>query len=220
MASLGDIFRNIGTSAKAAAKEVDVGQLLGAAMLLGAPMGMARAGAAPSVDAIDHKIEQRMPSGGMEVDYQVNYVPGQPQFNARLNRSLGEAAFMQSEKEHNDALTYYLKRLPKTATRAQMNEAIRKGIMRERKLKKFWEGNRTLRDYISPSSSAASSIKIRPDNNIEVTFGNNPKRYTYRGGSNPYEAAQEAAKLALSGSIGQALNKYNPTSWGATHKLF
>lgn len=166
--------------------------------------------------AIDHSVEQKMPSGGMDVNYQVNYVPGRPQNNARLNRTLSQAAFMQSEKEHNDALTYYLKRLPRNANVAQVNEAIRKGIMKERELKKFWQGNRTLRDYISPSSSAVSMVKIDPSNNVVVRFGNNPKQYSYRGGANPYLAAQEAAKLVLAPSIGRAING----TWGKTHKLF
>ncbi len=166
--------------------------------------------------AIDHEVEQRMPAGGMDVNYQVNWVPGPPQHNARLNRALSQAAYMQTEKEHNDALSYYLKRLPRNANAAMVNEAIRKGIMRERELRRFWAGNRTLREYISPSSSAVSEIRIDGANNVIVRFGKNPKRYTYRGGSNPYEAAREAAKLALAPSIGQAVMG----SWGKTHKLF
>lgn len=188
--------------------------LLGLAFL---PVGAA-AGAASAAgrSGIDHAVEQKMPSGGMSVDYQVNWVPGPPQRNARLKRALGQAAYMQTEAEHNEALTYYLKRLPRNATVAKVNEAIRKGIMRERELRKFWAGNRTLRDYISPSSSAVSSVRIDPSNNVVVKFGNNPKEYAYRGGANPYLAAQEAAKLVLSPSIGRAING----AWGKTHKLF
>ena len=164
-------------------------------------------------------ISESMPTGGMSVNYQVNYIPGSPQHNARLNRSLSDAAYMQSEKEHNDAINYYLRRLPKNANAQQVNEALRKGIERERHLKRFWKDNRTLREYISPSSSAVSLIRIRPDNNIDVQFGGKGTVYTYRGGRNPYEAAQEAAKLALSHSIGQSMAR-KPGTWGTVHKLF
>ena len=160
-----------------------------------------------------------MPTGGMSVDYQVNYIPGSPQHNARLKRGLSTSAYMQSEKEHNDAINYYLRRLPKNANAQQVNEALRKGIERERHLKRFWKDNRTLREYISPSSSAVSLIRIRPDNNIDVQFGGKGTVYTYRGGRNPYEAAQEAAKLALSRSIGQSMAR-KPGTWGTVHKLF
>ena len=78
---------------------------------------------------------------------------GSPQHNARLKRGLSTAAYMQSEKEHNDAINYYLRRLPKNANAQQVNDALRKGIERERQLKRFWKDNRTLREYISPSSS-------------------------------------------------------------------
>ena len=116
-------------------------------------------------------ISESMPTGGMSVNYQVNYIPGSPQHNARLNRSLSDAAYMQSEKEHNDAINYYLRRLPKNANAQQVNEALLKGIERERHLKRFWKDNRTLREYISPSSSAVSLIHIHPDNNIDEQFG-------------------------------------------------
>ena len=165
--------------------------------------------------AIDHNVEQKMPQNGLDVNYQVNWIPGAPQHNARLDRSKSEAAYMQSEAEHNEALTYFLKRLPRNATVAQVNEAIRKGVMKERELRKFWAGNRTLREYISPSSSAVSMIKIDPSNNIIVRFGNNPTNYTYRGGANPYESSKIAAQLALAPSIGQAVNGW----WGQTYGI-
>lgn len=197
---------------------MDIAFGLGALGLLGRRSGVS--GNAPLTAsrraAIDRDVEQRMPAGGMDVNYQVNWIPGPPQHNARLNRALSQAAYMQTEKEHNDALTYYLKRLPRNANVAMVNEAVRKGIMRERELRRFWAGNRTLREYISPSSSAVSEIRIDGANNVVVRFGKNPKRYTYRGGSNPYEAAREAAKLALSPSIGRAVAGI----WGKSHKLF
>lgn len=197
---------------------MDIAFGLGALGILGRRSGVS--GNAPLTAsrraAIDHDVEQRMPAGGMDVNYQVNWIPGPPQHNARLNRALSQAAYMQTEKEHNDALTYYLKRLPRNANVTAVNEAIRKGIMRERELRRFWAGNRTLREYISPSSSAVSEIRIDGANNVVVRFGKNPKRYTYRGGSNPYEAAREAAKLALAPSIGRAV----AGSWGKSHKLF
>lgn len=204
----------IENAAKAGVAEGGAEALLSLAFLpMAAGTGVASYAARSGVD---HAVEQKMPSGGMTVDYQVNFVPGPPQRNARLKRSLGQAAYMQTEAEHNDALTYYLRRLPRNASVAKVNEAIRKGIMRERELRKFWVGNRTLREYISPSSSAVSMVKIDPSNNVIVRFGNNPKEYAYRGGANPYLAAQEAAKLVLSPSIGRAVNG----QWGKSHKLF
>lgn len=206
--------------------EAGVNALPGALLLGGSLLGRARdmagavkGGAGGGVTAKDLDLSEPMPKGGMSVNYQVNYIPGSPQHNARLNRSLSDAAYMQSEKEHNDAINYYLRRLPKNATTKQVNDAIRKGMAREQALKRFWAGNRTLRDYISPSSSAVSLIRIRPDNNIDVQFGGKGTVYTYRGGRNPYEAAQEAAKLALSHSIGQSMAR-KPGTWGTVHKLF
>lgn len=150
-------------------------------------------------------------------DYRISYMPGPPQFNAAYNGD-PEPMRMQTLDQHNRALTKYVK---PGMNPAQVRWAIEKGKEEEKALPEFWSDDNSPRvKSARSSSSAVSGVRIRPDNTIAVQFGGRGKWYTYRGGATPYEAALAAHDLVTSRSLGRNMNRYNPASWGAKHKLF
>ena len=120
----------------------------------------------------------------------------------------------QSIEEHNEALNRYLRPGMDPMMRAW---AIQKGIEAERALPSFW-GESQPRRTMNAGSKAVSGVRINPDNTISVQFGNKGKWYTYRGGSNRYDASLEANRLMMSPSIDRAIGRDG--SWSLTHKLY
>lgn len=148
-----------------------------------------------------------------EFAYDIQYVPGAPQLNAHRNRVENLAGYAQTQIDHDNALNAYLNNMG-----MPVSERIRRGEEREKALHEWVPGKDTRpRIPLTPSSSVASEIVINPENNIEVRFGTG-KRYTYRGGSTPQEAATEAMKLINSGSIGRELNPHG-NGWGPAHHM-
>lgn len=175
---------------------------LGAASTAGRVLSGALGSATGSNDENDF-VASKYPHPMHTVD--VKYFPGETQLNRLLQRGIsGRAAKMQTLEQHNEALTKYLKRLPATATPRMKHDAIMRGIAEEQSLLEYWDDKKPRREY-TPSSSVAEAIRITPDNRVEVKFGSNGKWYTYQKHPTPLDAANEAAKLINSGSIGRAL---------------
>lgn len=147
--------------------------------------------------------------------YDVVYVPGAAQNNALRNRAEQDAALAQTQQEHNDALNTYLAAMQyPPAVRKMMGEQIEKNMAK-------WNPkvDKSPRRPLTPSSSVISEIKITPENTISIKYGPNSKSYTFRGGSNVQQAAQEVLELINSGSLGRELNTRIPGTWGSRHRI-
>lgn len=147
--------------------------------------------------------------------YDVVYVPGAAQNNALRNRAEQDAALAQTQQEHNDALNTYLAAMQyPPAVRKMMGEQIEKNMAK-------WNPkvDKSPRRPLTPSSSVISEIKITPQNTISIKYGPNSKSYTFRGGSNVQQAAQEVLELINSGSLGRELNTRIPGTWGSRHRI-
>lgn len=158
---------------------------------------------------INDVLSNNAPNGFL---YDVIYIPGAAQGNALRNRAENEAALAQTQLEHNELLNKYINML-------QYPPEVRRmmGQQMERNSPK-WNPNsdRNPRRPLTPSSSVISEIRITPENNIEVKFGNS-KPYTYRGGNTVAEASKEVLKLINSSSLGKELSKNG--SWARTHRI-
>lgn len=145
--------------------------------------------------------------------YDVIYVPGAVQNNALRNRAEQDAALAQTQQEHNDALNAYLAAMQyPPAVRKMMGEQIERNLAKWNPAK-----DKTPRRPLTPSSSVISEIRINPDNTIGIKYGPNSKSYTFRGGNNVQQAAQEVLKLINSGSLGKELSKNG--SWMRSHRI-
>lgn len=122
--------------------------------------------------------------------------------NATLQRATAQkAAKMQELNEHNRALTQFLR---PGQSKSERIEAIRKGKEAEKKLWSFWADNRPRINY-SPSSSAVESIRITPDNRVQVKWRKGPKWYDFLAAADPYQASEAFHALVTAPSIGRAV---------------
>lgn len=121
----------------------------------------------------------RILSGGMSPDY----------------------ARMQSLEEHNNALSQYLRDGQNPRER---HAAIMKGEEAEELLPSYWNDKKPRKDF-RPSSSAVETVRVTPDNRVEVKWRTSPIFYTFKAYPTPYEASIAAQQLMLSGSIGRAV---------------
>lgn len=150
--------------------------------------------------------------------------------NGDLQRHTAQkAAKMQELEEHNRALRQFLR---PGQSKAERIEAIRKGREAEKKLWSFWADDRPRINY-SPSSSAVESIRITPDNRVEVKWRNSKKMdndgfYTFLAAADPYQASEAFHALVTAPSIGRAVwpiltrnikgeRKNNLGWWNMTH---
>ena len=157
------------------------------------------------------------PDRNQDFIYNVAFIPGPAQFNAQFDGNR-KPMRMQTLDMHNRALNKYIRPGQNPLER---RAAIERGIQEEKQLEEFWTDDVKPRNPDSRSSSSAvSGVRILPDNNIAIQFGGKGKWYTYRGGPTPYEAALEAHDLVTAPSLGRSMNRFNPASWGAKHKLF
>lgn len=176
-------------------------------------LGGANGGPAPGTQ-LDY------PDRNQNFTYAIDYVANVPQNNKVFFNSGGnrKPMRMQTLDMHNRALNKYIRPGQNPFER---RAAIERGIQEEKKLAEFWVDDvKPRKPEARSSSSAVSGVVILPDNNIAVQFGNKGKWYTYRGGATPYEAALEAHDLVTAPSLGKAMSRSNPASWGVTHKLF
>lgn len=124
----------------------------------------------------------RILSGGMSPDY----------------------ARMQSLEEHNNALSQYLRDGQNPRER---HAAIMKGEEAEELLPAYWADKKPRKDF-RPSSSAVETVRVTPDNRVEVKWRTSPTFYTFQAFATPYEASLAAQRLMLSPSIGRAVFPY------------
>lgn len=159
----------------------------------------------PHISVPDHPVDS--------FDLGLIYVPGAMQNNALRNRAEDEAALPITQAEMNkfiQANAPLLANYP-PQVRDQMIEALLQRVPK-------WnpKTDRAPKRPLTPSSSAVRSIKIRPDNNIDIQFGSG-QTYTYRGGVTVADAAREVLKLINARSIGHELGTKN--GWGAAHHI-
>lgn len=167
---------------------------VGAMTLLSGVGGGTGATASESMDKVD--------SLGHNFNYDLNYIPGNPQENRMLmQQTADEYAPRQTLAEHIAALRRYVR---PGMNPAQMKEALRRGKEYEQSLPQWWDDDRPRKNF-TPSSSAVSGIRITPDNKIQIRFGKGSKWYSYRGGENPGAAANEVQKLI--GKNGQSIGR-------------
>lgn len=121
----------------------------------------------------------RILSGGMDKDY----------------------ARMQSLEEHNNALSQYIRDGQNPRER---HAAIMKGEEAEQLLPSYWNDKAPRKDF-KPSSSAVETVRVTPDNRVEVKWRTSPTFYTFKSFATPYEASLAAQRLMLSQSIGRAV---------------
>lgn len=167
---------------------------VGAMTLLSGVGGGTGVTASESMDKVD--------SLGHNFNYDLNYIPGNPQENRMLmQQTADEYAPRQTLAEHIAALRRYVR---PGMNPAQMKEALRRGKEYEQSLPQWWDDDRPRKNF-TPSSSAVSGIRITPDNKIQIRFGKGSKWYSYRGGENPGAAANEVQKLI--GKNGQSIGR-------------
>ncbi len=158
---------------------------------------------------------------GHNFNYDINYIENDPQNNKMLQYQTGkEYGPRQTLLEHVNALRRYVR---PGMNPAQLKEALRRGKEYEQSLPQWWDDDRPRKNF-TPSSSAVSGIRITPDNKIQIRFGRGTKWYSYRGGSTPGEAAEEAMKLiGVQESIGRNMcskSKNNAIGqWAKSHLL-
>lgn len=179
-------------------------------------------------NATDKDVASKYPQSQMFVE--VTPVADDGTHNAMLQVGIAEeAARMQTLREHNDALTKFLK---PGQTPAQREEALRKGKEAEKKLLSFWADKKPRLSY-TPSSSAVEAIRITKDNRVEVKWRNSKKAdndgfYTFLPSADPYEASLAFQQLVTAPSLGRAvypvvsrpLKKPNPyimNNWNQRH---
>ena len=145
--------------------------------------------------------------------YPVAYIPGSPQFNAvgkSYKNTIERAAMQQSLEEHNAALLKYLR---PGQSKKERQIAINLGREEEKRLPKWWNESNN-REEFKVSSSAVSGIRVTPDGNVEVRWGDPAKAgskknptgwYTFRQYPNTMEASKAAMELLQSPSIGRAV---------------
>ena len=155
-----------------------------------------------------------IPDSGVNFDYQIINIPGKPNENSQRNWSVNDAALPFTPEEYKKLRNEY-------DSMTDLKPAMRDRMFKEvlKKNPKWVPGeNEIPKEKLSPSSSAVSRLRILPDNKIGVTFTNGTKEYTYVGnGTTVSDAAKAVLELINSRSIGRALNKNNPTSWGNRH---
>ena len=150
---------------------------------------------------------------GVDFNYPVIFVPGPPNHNALRNRSVNDAALPFTPEE-------YKKIKNEIDARQDLNPLMKQEMLKEViKHNPKWvpEVNTKPKEELKPSSSAIRSLRITPENKIEIQFANNPKKYTYTGGNTVREAAKSVLDLINSPSIGQALNRKTGGSWAQRH---
>lgn len=151
----------------------------------------------PSAD-----VSEKVNSIGKNFNYDLNYIPGDPQENRMLQQQIAaEGILRQTPEEHMAALTKYVR---PNMTPDQKRKALQRGKEYEESLLSWWDEDRPRRNF-TPSSSAVSGIRITPDNKIQIRFGRGAKWYSYRGGATPNQAAIELKKLI--GTNGQSIGR-------------
>ena len=139
---------------------------------------------------------------GHNFNYDMNYIPGDPQENSMLLQNVADEAILrQTPEEHMKALTRYVR---PGMTPDEKRKALQRGKEYEESLLSWWDDDRPRRNF-TPSSSAVSGIRITPDNKIQIRFGRGSKWYSYRGGATPNQAAVELKKLI--GTNGQSIGR-------------
>lgn len=117
---------------------------------------------------------------------------------------IDEAGRMQTLKEHNDAITKYVKMLPSNADPKMVRAALSRGLEEEKRLPQFWNESKS-RVPFKVSSSAVTGIRLTPDARIEVQWKNSPKWYSFKQYPDTQQASVAAQKLLQADSIGRAV---------------
>ena len=146
-------------------------------------------------------------SPGAYHTYDVINTSSGPNMNAwgKFNKAvIEEAGRMQTIKEHNDAITKYVKMLPKGADPKMVRAALSRGLEEEKRLPQFWNESKSRRPF-KVSSSAVTGIRLTPDARVEVQWKNSPTWYTFMQYPNTQEASVAAQKLLKADSIGRAV---------------
>lgn len=146
-------------------------------------------------------------------NYPIIFVPGPPNHNRLRDRSVNDAALPFTPED-------YKKIRDEIESRNDLNPYVKQEMFREViKKNPKWvpDVNTEPKEALKPSSSAIRSLRITPDNKIKIQFANGSKEYTYTGGNTVSEAAKSVLDLINSPSIGQALNRKVPGSWGKRH---
>lgn len=148
------------------------------------------------------EVSDKATSIGHNFNYDMNYIPGDPQENSMLLQNVADEAILrQTPEEHMKALTRYVR---PGMTPDEKRKALQRGKEYEESLLSWWDDDRPRRNF-TPSSSAVSGIRITPDNKIQIRFGRGSKWYSYRGGATPNQAAVELKKLI--GTNGQSIGR-------------
>lgn len=94
--------------------------------------------------------------------------------NSMLNTTEKDAAYRQSDLEHNEALNKYVR---PGMTPIEREAALELGKMDEKKLKKYWDDAEP-RENLSPSSSFIENIQVVPSLNVaRITIGGHTRTY-------------------------------------------
>lgn len=120
------------------------------------------------------------------------------------------AGRMQTLKEHNDALTKFIR---PGMSKAELQFAIEEGRKAEKELPQFWnesdEKVNPHRAQFGVSSSAVSGIRLTPEGSVQVRWrnkkGKDSQWYTYRQYPDVQQASVAAQELLSSPSIGRAV---------------
>ena len=138
-------------------------------------------------------------------EYNVIAIPGAANFNTHGKADaaiIQEAGRMQTLKEHNDAITKYMR---PGMTPRQLRDALNMGADEEKNLPQFWNESKSRRRF-SVSSSAVNGIRLTPDGRVEVSWQSNPaKWYTFKQYPDVQKASLAAQKLLMEDSIGRAV---------------
>lgn len=148
-------------------------------------------------------------------DYPIENIPGGTQNNALRNRSENEAGFPIEQDEYNQIFNKYL-----ALGKFPPGIAEQMAIQEIKEQPKWVPGeDKQPKRKLTPSSSIVTKVSITPENQIEVQYGSNSKKYLYHGGNTVSEAAKSVMELLNSPSIEKSLNSKIAGSWGAIHKI-
>lgn len=112
--------------------------------------------------------------------------------NSLLNAGRRNAAYKQTEGEHNEALNYYVR---PTDTPPERLLHLQQGVEREKQLEKYWDNDELPRHELSPGSSFITGVRYVPGLRLaRITMGDR----TYSYPMNP----NEVGDLVTAPSIG------------------
>lgn len=129
----------------------------------------------------------------------MRFILGDCTKNLLLNLSNVDAAYRQSEEEHEEALNHFVK---PDMSPEELAFAIQQGEEYEENLQKYWDDTYP-REDLNAGSSWISEIEHIPDGEISIMNTKDGNQYTY-----PMDADKTGDWVTSDTGIGEYYNKF------------